>query len=77
MREYGIEIVGEIRRLIENFCNTKIIKTKRINDEESYCERLSFDDLYLIIVFKSTNDSRKIITLFPTNKKSTIKRFCP
>jgi len=51
-------------------------ETKVINDEEGYCERLSFDNLYLIIVFKPVIDAKIVITLFPTNKESTIKRFC-
>ena len=35
-KNYGIEIVGEIQRVIDEFCKAEKIDTKKLNDEESY-----------------------------------------
>jgi len=74
-KNYGIEIAGEIQRVIDEFCKAEKIAAKKLNDEESYCKKLSFNCLYLIMVFVQF-DKRRIITLFPTNRPSTIKKFC-
>ncbi|BCU70185.1 hypothetical protein [Stygiolobus caldivivus] len=72
---YGIEIVGKVRRAIDQFCNSKDIRSKKVDGEESYCMWLN--GLTLVIIFTTTGDVRKIITLFPTNKRSSRRKVLP
>lgn|GEM_PF-3175403 len=76
VKNYGVEIISKIRIVIDEFCNKEVVDTNRLNDKESYCEKLGFNDLYLVMLFARTYDERRIITLFPTNKQSTIRKFC-
>ncbi|BAB66636.1 hypothetical protein STK_15615 [Sulfurisphaera tokodaii str. 7] len=73
---YGLEIRSEIWRVIDNFCKSENINSKSLNGEKSFCEKLNYNSLYLIIVFIVQNRIKKIITIFPTSKKSTIERYC-
>ena len=50
-------------------------RAKKLKEgQESYCAKLN--DLFLVIVFATVGDTRKIITLFPTNRRATLERFC-
>ncbi|BFH74087.1 hypothetical protein SJAV_20310 [Sulfurisphaera javensis] len=73
--KYGVQIYGEIDRKLEEFANNPDGK-KRPDCTYSSCMKLSIDELYLVIIFKIEVDVIKVITLFPTNKRSTIEKFC-
>ena len=75
VRSYGVEIVGEVWRALDGFCRRGEIEAKKVGEgQESYCAKLN--DLFLVVVFTTVGDTRKIITLFPTNRRATLERFC-
>ena len=75
VRSYGVEIIGKVWRALDAFCEKEEIEAKKVGEgEESYCAKLN--DLFLVIVFTTVGDTRKIVTLFPTNRRATLGRFC-
>ncbi|WP_338600318.1 hypothetical protein V6M85_11760 [Sulfolobus tengchongensis] len=67
--------MGEIDRKIEQFANNPDGK-KRSDCTYSSCVKLDINDLYLVIIFTIEGDVIKVVMLFPTNKRSSIEKFC-
>lgn len=74
-RCYG-SFIDEIYEVITHYA-CKGEYTRIANDRYYLCKKLNkCSSVTLIIVFTYTNDVLKIITIIPTTKESTEKRFC-